>query len=60
MVLANYEALLVETHLELSSAHSMADLRSVARDLEDATRQITEIITFFASNNLIECIPLGV
>ncbi len=60
IVLANHEAFLVETDQNLVESRATFTLQCVASELQNAVHQITAIFKFFARNDLIECIPLGV
>jgi hypothetical protein len=60
MCLAHYSALLIGSHLQLFQYNSVMALRSIASELSDSVSQVTQIMGFFASNSLCECIPLGV
>ncbi|KAH8699278.1 hypothetical protein BGW36DRAFT_426947 [Talaromyces proteolyticus] len=60
ITLAHYETLLVENHLSLLKDESATMLMTIAADLSSANHQIVQTMEYFASENLLESIPLSV
>lgn len=60
MALAHHETVLVESHLELIQDSSATILLGIAKDLKDSIFHITQTMTYFASENVTENIPLSV